>query len=115
MIHQLLNKGSVWWVDFDSPNQYGIKKPRLCVIISDSNINKTQPTVVVVPLSSSHRIHPPVATKVKYQNKDVIAICDQVIAIDKCRFISYISDISNTDMQRIEDSIKKFWQRSTKN
>ena len=101
------NRGAVWGINLDPTVGSEIKKKRPCVIVSHSSINAARHTVVVVPLSSSPKAYPPIAIKIKCKNKDVIAVCDQIRAVDKSRLVDYIEDISANDMQKIEDSIKK--------
>ena len=101
------NRGSVWWINLDPTVGSEIKKQIPCVIISHSSINTARKTVIVVPLSSSPKAYPPLAIKIKCQNKNVIAVCDQIRAVDKSRLINYIENINLQDMKNIEESIKQ--------
>ncbi|MFN8788559.1 MAG: type II toxin-antitoxin system PemK/MazF family toxin [Neisseriaceae bacterium] len=100
-------RGEVWWVNLDPTLGAEIRKQRPCVILSHSSINEVRRTLVIVPLSSSPKPYPPIAINVRCQNKEVVAICDQIRAIDKVRFISYIEDMEIKDLEQIEKSVRK--------
>lgn len=100
-------RGAIWWVNLDPTIGAEIKKQRPCVILSHSSINEVRRTVVIVPLSSSPKAYPPIAINVCCQKIQVVAICDQIRAIDKSRLISFIEDMQTKDLVQIEKSVKK--------
>lgn len=100
-------RGAVWWVNLDPTVGAEIKKQRPCVILSHSSINEVRKTIVIVPLSSSNKPYPPIAINVYCQNKKVIAVCDQIRAIDKIRLVGFIENMQIKDLKEIEKSIKK--------
>lgn len=102
-----LNRGSIWWVNLDPTIGSEIQKKRPCVIISHSNVNEVRKTVIIVPLSSSPKAYPPIAISVKCQEKMVVAVCDQIRAIDKSRLLNFIENMDVLEIQRIEQSLKK--------
>lgn len=101
------NRGAIWWVNLDPTIGSEIKKKRPCVIISHSSINEIRHTIVVIPLSSSPKAYPPLAIQVKCQNKHVIAVCDQIRAVDKSRLDTYIEEMSKSDLCELEKSLKR--------
>ena len=102
-----INRGEVWWVNLDPTIGSEIKKRRPCVIISHSIINEVRRTIVIVPLSGSHKERVPIAVGVMCQNASVVGICDQIRTVDKSRLVSYIEDLSGNDMQKLENALKK--------
>lgn len=102
-----LNRGSVWWVNLDPTVGSEIQKKRPCVIISHSGVNEVRKTVIIVPLSSSPKAYPPLAISVKCQEKLVVAVCDQIRAVDKSRLLNFIEDMDAPELQRVEQSLKK--------
>jgi mRNA interferase MazF len=101
------DRGSIWWVNLDPSVGSEIRKQRPCVIFSHSSINEARRTVLIVPLSSSPKAYPPLAMFVKCQGKEVVAVCDQLRAVDKSRLISYIEQMNAVDMKIIEESLRK--------
>ena len=101
------NRGAVWWVNLDPTIGAEIKKQRPCVILSHSSINEARKTVIIVPLTSSPKAYPPIAINVTCQNKEVVAVCDQVRAIDKSRLINFIEYLQIKDLEQIEKSLKR--------
>jgi mRNA-degrading endonuclease toxin of MazEF toxin-antitoxin module len=59
-----LLRGDVWYVDPDPTKGAEINKKRPCVIFSSSAVNRRRQTVVVVPLSSSPTVRPPLTIAV---------------------------------------------------
>jgi mRNA interferase MazF len=88
MVLMNINRGAVWWINLDPTIGSEIKKQRPCVIVSHSSINQVRRTVIIVPLSNSPRDYPPIAIKIKCQNKHVIAVCDQVRTVDNGRGVA---------------------------
>ncbi len=101
------NRGSIWWVNLDPTVGSEIKKQRPCIVLSHSSINEARRTVIIVPLSTSPKAYPPLSVSVKCQNKEVVAVCDQIRAVDKSRLINYIEDIRSLDVEKIEQSLRK--------
>lgn len=48
-------------------------------------INQARKTVIVVPLSTSAIVKPPITISVACLEKKVIAVCDQIRSVDKAR------------------------------
>ena len=102
-----INRGAIWWVNLDPTIGSEIKKRRPCVIISHSIINDVRRTIVIIPLSTSHKEHLPIAVSLSYQNNSAIAVCDQIRAIDKSRLVGYIDELSSKEMHKLETALKK--------
>ena len=102
-----MNRGDVYWVNLDPTQGSEIKKERPCVVVSASPINKARRTVVVVPLSSSAQIRPPLVVSVFCKGKQAAVICDQIRAIDKSRLQKLIGNLSEIEMNTLEDSLRQ--------
>ncbi|WP_083766501.1 type II toxin-antitoxin system PemK/MazF family toxin [Desulfosudis oleivorans] len=63
------HEGRLWWVSLDPTQGSGIKKTRPCVVLSHNTINRFRRTVVVVPLSTAAKSHPPITVPVNCQGE----------------------------------------------
>src|ERR1700680_51649 len=87
-------RGEIWWARFDPTLGSEINKTFPCVVISSTLINDRGRAVVVIPLSSSTRLAPPLTVRVKCAGRQVVAVIDQVRAIAKERLTKRIEDVS---------------------
>ena len=78
-------RGDIWWVSLDPTQGSEIKKTRPCIVLSHSTLNRLRRTVVVVPLSSAAKPHPPITVPVSCQGDAVVAVVDQIRAVSKQR------------------------------
>jgi mRNA interferase MazF len=103
----MLNRGDIYWVNLDPTIGSEIKKKRPCVIIGATPINEARRTVVVVPLSSAGKPRPPLTIPIKCQRKQVVAVCDQIRAVDKSRLVEKIESASQEDISEIEKGLRQ--------
>jgi len=101
-----MQRGEVWWVNFDPSQGMEIQKCRPAVILSVNALNRARGTVVVVPLSTSAQPRPPVTLALPSVGSDSIAVCDQLCAADKKRFGKKICDLSPHDLAALTDATK---------
>ncbi len=102
-----LNRGEMYWVNLDPTQDAEIRKKRPCVIIGASPINRARKTVVVVPLSTAGKPRPPLAIGVVCKGRKVVAVCDQIRAVDKSRFLERIGTLSKDDLMGLENGLRK--------
>jgi mRNA interferase MazF len=103
-----MKRGEVYMVQELVTSGSEMRKSRPWVVISANPINRARRTVVAVPLSTSQPESYPVSIQVAAMGVRAVAVCDQIRAIDKGRFIVPASDqLSNADMAAVEESLRK--------
>jgi mRNA interferase MazF len=101
-----MQRGEVWWVNFDPSQGSEIQKCRPAVILMINSINTSRRTVVVVPLSSAANPYPPVVISIPSAGQNSVAVCDQLRAIDKNRTQKCIGRISTSDLATLSSAVK---------
>lgn len=101
-----MNRGEVWWINFDPSFGGGIKKKRPAVIISNDASNKFLTRVQVVPLTSNVDHLYPSEAYVTVAGKQSKAMADQLTTVSKQRCFNLVGKLSNTDIRQIERAIK---------
>jgi mRNA interferase MazF len=102
-----LKRGSVWWVNLDPTQGAEIKKKRPCVLMVPPLINRARRTVLVVPLSTAGEARPPITVGVRCMRKTVLAVCDQIRAVDKGRLVEWIEEMWKEDIDSIGQSLNR--------
>jgi mRNA interferase MazF len=101
-----LKRGEVYWVDLDPTVGSEIKKQRPCVLIGATPINEARRTVLVIPLSSAGTPRPPLAIEVECLGQKVVAVCDQLRAVDKTRLRQNAGSMKPSDLEKIEEGLR---------
>lgn len=101
-----MNRGEVWWVNFDPSVGGEIRKKRPAVIISNNAANKHLNRVQVVPLTSKMgRVYPSEAI-VTLNGKQSKAMADQLTTVSKQRLSNQAGRLSYNDMEKVERVVK---------
>ncbi len=101
-----MQRGEVWWVDFDPAVGSEIRKSRPAVIVSNDAANRNLARVVVVPLTSNTGRQYPGEAIVTAGGQSCKAMTDQIMAADKGRLKNQYDTLSKADMRAVEDALK---------
>ena len=101
MSGQQIRRGEVWWVSLDPTQGSEIKKTRPCVVLTHDTLNRLRRTVVVIPLSSAAKPHPPITIPVTCQGSASVAVVDQVRAVAKHRLKSRVETMSRDELDEV--------------
>jgi mRNA interferase MazF len=102
-----LKRGDIYWVDLAPTVGSEIRKKRPCVLIGATPINNARRTVLVIPLSTSGTPRPPLVIEVECLGQKVVAVCDQLRAIDKSRLREPAGTLQPGDLEHIEDGLRR--------
>lgn len=101
MTDQQIKRGEIWWVSLDPTQGSEIKKTRPCVVLSHDTLNRLRRTVVVVPLSTAAKPHPPITLPVTCQEKLCVAVIDQIRSVAKHRFKSRLESLDRDELDQV--------------
>ena len=101
-----MNRGEVWWVNFESSMGGEIQKKRPAIILSNNFSNQYLNRVQVIPLTSNtDRLYPSEAY-VTVNSKVSKAMADQLTTVSKQRLISLVGQVSREDMTQVERAVR---------
>ena len=100
-------RGDIYWVNLDPTVGSEMRKKRPCVLVGATPINEARRTVVVVPLSSAGKPRPPLTIPVNCLGRQVVAVCDQIRAVDNSILVEKIETISQEDMLEIGQGLRQ--------
>jgi len=101
-----INRGEVWWVDFDPSTGSEIKKIRPAVVVSVDSANKALRRVQVVPLTTNVSRLYPGECLVMVKDRQAKAMTDQVRTIDKVRCGERLATLSQEDVLKLDDALR---------
>ena len=82
---------------------------RPVVVIQNDVGNQFSPTIIVAAITTRNKKSIPTHAKLTSAGlpKDSIALLEQIRTIDKCRLIEYMGEVSETEMNRITEALRK--------
>ncbi len=101
-----MQRGEVWWVEFDPAVGSEIRKTRPGVIVSNNAANRHLSRVIVVPLTSNTERLFPGEARVNIDGAESKAMADQLMTADKARLKSRLGELSKPDMQAVEAAMR---------
>jgi mRNA interferase MazF len=103
--------GNVYILENKEADGSVVKKKRPMVIISPDILNDYNHTVMVVPLTSTVSTKP-WRVRIKFQGKDGMAMCEQVMTFDKDHpsFNSLAGQLSKIEMDKIKEVLRRIFQ-----
>ena len=101
-----INRGEVWWVDFDPSTGSEIKKIRPAVVVSVNSANQALRRVQVVPLTTNVSRLYPGECLVLVADKQSKAMTDQIRTIDKVRCGERLATLSPVDVLKLDDALR---------
>ena len=99
-------RGEVWWLRLDPTLGAEIRKTRPCLVLTTDVVNEHRRTVVVIPLSTSPTMSPPLLVPVTCQGKTAAAVVDQIRAVAKERLLRRIEELSPAQLREVEEGVR---------
>jgi mRNA interferase MazF len=100
-----MNRGSIYWCDFEPATGAEVKKLRPAIIISNNISNKYIDVVQVVPLTSNIKSIYPGECIIDTPDKKAKVLGSQITTLDKSRVKNNIGVVSYKDMLLVEQAI----------
>jgi mRNA interferase MazF len=102
-------RGDIHWVELPAraPEGREINKTRPCIIVSATGLNRHRSTILMVPLSTTaNKPHRPLSIPITSTPKPSIAVCDQLLAVDRARVGQRLTTLSAGELQDLNESLR---------
>jgi len=101
-----MNRGDVWWVNFEPSIGGEIRKKRPVIIVSNNAANKFLNRVQIIPITSNTDRLFPSEAYVTVAGKKGKAMADQLATVSKQRLSKRIGSVSEDEMNMVAEAIK---------
>jgi mRNA interferase MazF len=102
----LMQRGEIWWVNFDPSVGGEIQKQRPALILSNDTSNKYLNRVQVIPLSTRvDRLYPS-EVMVTVNGRPHKAMADQLTTVSKLRLSNRLGTASMADLDQVERVVR---------
>ena len=101
-----MNRGDVWWVNFEPSIGGEIRKKRPAIMVSNNAANKFLNRVQVIPITSNTDRLFPSEAYVTVAGKKGKAMADQLATVSKQRLSKCIGSVSDDEMNMVVEAIK---------
>jgi len=101
-----MQRGDVWWVNFDPSVGGEIQKQRPALILSNDASNKYLNRIQVIPLSTRVERLYPSEVVITLNGKPHKAMADQLTTVSKLRLSNRIGRLSPADLAQVERIVK---------
>lgn len=101
-----MNRGDVWWVDFDPSIGGKIRKRRPAVIVSNDASNRSINRLQVIPITSNVRRIYAGEAAVDLNGEQRKAMANQLTTVSKLRLLSKLGELSMSDMRNVDSAIR---------
>ena len=103
----IAHKGEIWIIEQGQTTCTGteIWAGRPAIIVSNEATSQKAGFVNVVYLTTANKRDMPYHVNVKSGDKNAIALCEQIFAVDKSRITSYVGTISDEELLAIDKAL----------
>lgn len=100
-------RGEIYYIKKGNTTSTGSEtwSNRHAVIVSANHINKYSNVVQVVYITTQPKSNSPTHVDISTSAVNRIALCEQIVAVDKTRIIEYKGQLSKTQMAKIDKSL----------
>ncbi|HBC79966.1 MAG TPA: growth inhibitor PemK [Bacteroidales bacterium] len=82
------------------------KRSSQCVIISPDEMNKFLKTLTIAPLTADSEGYP-TRPKIKFNNKPIRVVLDQIMTIEKNRIIKTLGELAPPEIKKLKAVLKE--------
>ena len=101
-----MKRGDIYYISIPFNTGSEINKTRPGVIVSNDEQNASGSVVTVVFLSASCKRLVPSHVAIQSSHRLSMALCEQIFTIDKSRIGDYVGNVTEKEMQEIEEAIR---------